>query len=402
MSAMGKRVAVWATLATMVTLGLLLAFRPQPVLVDVTAAREREMLVTVNEEGETRVRNKYVVSAPVTGLLQRSDLKAGDDVIADQTIVARIQPHDPTLLDPRSQAEAQAAVLAAEAARELASAELEQARANMQFAAAELRRARGLALKNTISEREVDEAERAYKTGRAVVGTARASLEVRDHELQRARAHLLSPADVQRSRDTCECVNVMAPVTGTILQLHIESEGVVQIGTPLLDLGDPEQLEIMVELLSSDAVKVRPGDRVILEGWGGEKPLPGTVRRIEPYGYTKVSALGIEEQRVRALVDFDTPPGDLERLGHGYRVQARIVLWESASTLAAPLTALFRDGGQWTVFVEREGRAVKRQVEVGQNDGIHAQIVNGLQSGDRVVVNPSESVRDGVRIEARS
>ncbi len=182
----------------------------------------------------------------------------------------------------------------------------------------------------------------------------------------------------------------------------MESEGVVQIGTPLLDIGDADQLEIMVELLSSDAVKVRPGNRVIIEGWGGENPLRGQVRRIEPYGYTKVSALGIEEQRVKTLIDFDTSPEVLERLGHGYRVQARIVLWESASTLAAPLTALFRDGENWAVFMQRDGRAVKRQVDVGKNDGVYAQILNGLQSGDEVVVNPSEHVRDGVRIEARS
>ena len=401
MSAMGKRVALWASVGTVVIAGLVLAMRPRPALVDLAEVRETEILVTVDEEGETRVRNKYVVSAPVTGLLLRSDLKAGDAVIADETTVARIEPHNPALLDPRSQAEARAAVLAAEAARELAAAELEQARANMQFAAAELKRARGLVTKNTISEREVDEAERAYKSSRAAVATARAALGVRVYELQRARAHLLSPSEVQRSAAACECIDVLAPVSGRILQVHIESEGVVRIGTPLLDLGDPGELEIMVELLSSDAVKVRPGHRVIVEGWGGEQPLRGTVRRVEPFGYTKISALGIEEQRVKTLIDFTAAPPELARLGHGYRVQVRIVLWESAATLAAPLTALFREGQDWAVFAENDGRAVKRQVNVGHNDGIYAQILSGVQRGERVIVNPGESVRDGVRIVAR-
>jgi HlyD family secretion protein len=399
---MGKRIVIWSIVVSLVAVGLVLAFRPQPALVDLAEVREREMLVTVDEEGETRVRDKYVVSAPVTGVLLRSDLKAGDAVIADKTIVARIEPHDSTLLDPRSQAEAQAALLAAEAGGELAKAELEQAQANLQFAAAELKRARGLASNNTISEREVDEAERAHKTGRAAVATARAALQVHEYELQRARAHLLSPVDAQPTRDTCECVNVLAPVSGRILQLHVESEGVVQIGTPLLDLGDASQLEIMVELLSGDAVKARPGQRVIVEGWGGTHPLTGTVRRVEPYGYTKISALGIEEQRVKTLIDFSSSLLELEQLGHGYRVQVRIVLWESAVALSAPLTALFRNGEQWAVFVESEGLAVQRRVNVGRNNGIYAQILEGLQPGERVVVNPSDSVRDGVRIEARS
>jgi HlyD family secretion protein len=195
---------------------------------------------------------------------------------------------------------------------------------------------------------------------------------------------------------------VLAPVSGRILQLHVESEGVVQIGTPLLDLGDASELEIMVELLSGDAVKARPGQRVIVEGWGGTHPLTGTVRRVEPYGYTKISALGIEEQRVKTLIDFSSSLLELEQLGHGYRVQVRIVLWESAVALSAPLTALFRNGEQWAVFVESEGLAVQRRVNVGRNNGIYAQILEGLQPGERVVVNPSDSVRDGVRIEARS
>ena len=401
MNAMGKRIAIWAVVGTVVALGLVLAFRPQPVLVDMADVHERAILVTVDEEGETRVRDNYVVSAPVTGLLLRSDLQAGDAVSAEETIVARIEPHNPTLLDPRSRAEAQAALLAAEAARELASAELEQARANMQFAAAELKRARGLVSKNTISERELDEAERAYKTSRASVATARAALEVRDYELQQARARLLSPIDVQRSHDTCECVNVYAPISGRILQVHIESEGVVTIGTPLLELGDAAELEIMVELLSSDAVKVRPGHRVVVEGWGGDQPLAGKVRRIEPFGYTKTSALGIEEQRVKTLIDFVATPAELERLGHGYRVQVRIVLWETGGTLSAPLTALFRDGEDWAVFVDRDGSAQQRTVSLGHDDGIYAQILDGLEGGERVIVNPNQSIRDGVRVHAR-
>jgi len=399
---MVKRSAIWAAIGTLVAVGLVLAFRPQPVLVDLAEIHERAILVTVDEEGETRVRDNYLVSAPVTGLLLRSDLKAGDPVIADETVVARIEPHNPALLDPRSRAEAQAAILAAQATRELASAELDQARATMQFAASELRRARGLIDKNTISERELDEAELAHQTALASVATARAALEVRDYELQLAKAHLLSPTDVQRPRGECNCITVTAPTTGRILQMHVESEGVVQIGAPLLSIGDASELEIAVELLSSDAVQVRPGHRVIIEGWGGEQPLRGKVRRIEPFGYTKISALGIEEQRVKALIDFAASTQELARLGHGYRVQVRIVLWESAAELSAPLTALFREGQDWAVFVANDGLAVKHRVGVGRNDGIYSQILEGLTNGDRVIVNPSESIRDGVRISARS
>lgn len=401
MSATSKRIVVWACVVLLLAVGLVLAFRPQPALVDLAEVRNREMLVTVDEEGETRVRDKYVVSAPVTGRLLRSRLRAGDAAVAGETVVARIEPQDATLLDPRSLAEARAALRAAEAARELATAELEQAQVNLAFAAAELQRARGLARNDTISQREVDEAERAHKAGRAAVDTARAALSVREHELQRARAHLLSPADPPH-RDACECVTVLAPVSGRILQLHVESEGVVQIGTPLLDLGDAQALEIVVELLSGDAVKVRADDRVIVEGWGGDQPLAGRVRRVEPYGYTKVSALGIEEQRVKTLIDFTAAPEEFARLGHGYRVQVRIVLWESDAALTAPLTALFREGDAWAVFVMDDGRAAKREVAIGRRDGLHAQILDGLRAGDRVVVNPSESVRDGARIEARS
>ena len=400
MSAITKRIIIWSLVVLLITTGLLLALRPQAVLVDLAEVQNRSMLVTVDEDGETRVRNRYTVSAPVTGLLLRSGLKAGDAVVAGQTTVARIQPHDPSLLDPRSAAEAQAALAAAQAARDLAVAELEEARANLNFASIEQKRARELIHNNAISKREVDEAQRSYQTSRAAVATAYAALQVREHQLSQARARLLSPADVALQRENCECVSVAAPVSGRILQQHVESEGVVQIGAPLMDLGNPDDIEVMVELLSNDAVKVNQGDRVIIDGWGGGQSLSGSVRRIEPYGYTKISALGIEEQRVKVLIDFDDA-SQAERLGHGYRVQVHIVLWQSDSTLAAPMTALFRVDDQWAVFIEHNGQALQRMVRTGRNDGIYTQIIDGVEQGQRVVVHPGEQVREGVRLQAR-
>jgi len=401
MRARWRRLALWGVLGLLLVAGLLYAFRPQPIPVDIVAASQGPMMVTVEEEGETRVKEVFVLSAPVAGRALRIDAHVGDPVVANETVLARIEPIDPSFLDVRTEAQARAAVRAAEAAKALAAAEVDQARAELEFVETELDRARRLIKSDTISQRSLDEAERAYKTRRAAVATAEAALQMRDFELERARALLVSPAETQANRGECECVPIRAPVSGRILRVVHESEGVVESGDPLIEIGDPRDLEIVVDLLSSDAVKVETGQRVIIDEWGGPEPLEGRVRRVEPFGFTKVSALGIEEQRVNVIVDFADPPERWRRLGHGYRIEARIVLWQGEDVLQLPLSALFRNGGDWAAFVAEDGRARLRKFTLGERNGLSARITDGLAAGERVVLHPSDRIADGVRIEAR-
>jgi HlyD family secretion protein len=404
MTPIWRRITIWGLLLAAVVAGILYAFWPQPVLVDMATLARGAMTVTVDEEGETRVKDIYVLSAPVTGRALRIESEVGDEVVAQETMVARIEPIDPSFLDLRSRAQAEAAVDAAEAARALAEAELEEAEAEVEFAGIEVERARRLISNNTISRRTLDDAERAFKTRQATLARAKSALRMRDFELKEAKAQLVSPTEtlaMHGEHDACECVPIAAPVSGSILSVLHESEGVVEAGTPLLEIGDPRDLEIVVDFLSPDAVQVRPGQRVIIEEWGGP-PLEGRVRRLEPAGFTKVSALGIEEQRVNVIIDLEDPPEDWQFLSHGYRVEARIVLWEGEDVLKLPLTTLFRDGEQWAVLVEEGGLAQRRSVEIGHRTGLEAEITDGLDDGERVVLHPSDRVVEGVRIQARS
>ena len=360
-----------------------------------------ELVVTVNEEGETRVRDIFVLSAPVTGRMLRIEAEAGDEVIADETVIAEIEPVDPTFLDFRGEAQAQAAVSAAESAKTLAQAEVEQWQAELDFARAELKRARELIEDNTISQRDLDDAERNERTTKATVATKVAALQVRTFELERARAQLLSPAEAKTNREDCQCIPIVSPIDGRILRVLNESEGVIPAGEPLLEIGDSSDLEIVVDLLSADAVRVAAGQRVIIDGWGGGTPLEGRVRRVEPFGFTKVSALGIEEQRVNVIVDIESPQTSWARLGHGYQVDLGIVLWESDDSITLPLTSLFRIGDQWAVFVDDGGNAQRRDVTVGKRNGLEAEIVDGLAVGERIILYPSNAVVDGVAISER-
>ncbi len=399
---MGRRIVFWGLLALVVAAGLFYAFRPQPVLVDLAEVRRAPLIVTIDEEGETRVRDVFVVSAPLAGRALRIEADIGDSVVAGQTIVAEIEPVDPDFLDVRSEARAEAEFHAAEAALALASADLKRAGAELSFASAELDRARKLMLKEWISASALDAAKRTFETREAEVETARAALRMRDHELEQARVQLLSPTEVMRSGEPCDCVPILAPIDGVVLRVFHESAGVVAAAEPLLEIGDPSDLEIVVDLLSTDAVKARPGQRVILEQWGGGAALAGRVRRVEPFGFTKVSALGIEEQRVNVIVDFDVTPEERAPLGHGYRVEARIVLWENDDALQVPQGALFRHDGRWSVYVEEDNRAALRAVTIGHGNGFAAEIVDGLAIGDRIVLHPSDRIAPGTRIDERN
>ncbi|NIP48272.1 MAG: HlyD family efflux transporter periplasmic adaptor subunit [Gammaproteobacteria bacterium] len=402
MDAAWRRWIMWGLLGAALTAGLVYAFRPQPIPVDLATVARGPLVVTADEEGETRVRDVFVLSAPVAGRALRIDAEVGDAVVAEQTVVAEIEPIDPAFLDLRSETQARAALSAAEANKALAEAELVEMEAELDFAISELERARRLYRTRTISERDLDDAERRYKTSRAAVATVKARLQVRVFELQRAQAQLMSPVQTQAAHGACECVPLLAPVNGKILRILHKSEGVVEAGDPLLEIGDPEDLEVVVDFLSADAVRISPGQRVIMDEWGGGAALAGEVRLVEPFGTTKISALGIEEQRVNVIIDFTSPRTEWQRLGHGYQVEVRVVLWEGTDVRKVPLTALFRHGEDWALFVEENGRARLRTVELGRRTGLEAEVTAGVESGQRVIISPSDRITDGVRIRPRA
>ena len=401
-TAIQRRIILWAPALVVLIAVLIWLFWPTPVSVDLAEAQRGPLQVTISDEGEARVRDVFVMSAPVAGLMRRVELHAGDHVAANQTVIARLEPSVPMFLDERAAAEARAAMDAAAAARKFAEAQSRRVEAEREFADSELRRLRALANRQSISQNDLDAAERRAKTAAAAVAEARASMNMRESEYQQARARLLNPAQIRRAAKDCDCILLYSPISGSVLRVLQESEGIVSAGTPIVEIGDPGNLEIRVDLLSEEAIRVRPGQRVSVDGWGGSGTLAGVVRRVEPFGYTKVSALGIEEQRVNVLIDLTEPRERWRRLGHGYRVQPRIVVWESSDVLRVPFSALFRDGDRWAVFVEKAGRAALRPVQSGQENGIEAQIVSGLVPGERIVLHPNDRITDGTRIVARS
>ena len=398
-----RRWSVWAGAGVLLLAGLLMAFWPQSVPVDFADVRRGPLLVTVDDDGETRVDEVYLVSAPISGRVLRLEGEVGDRVEAQETVLARLFPTEPTILDVRTRTEREAAVQAAKAAETLSTAELQRTQAELDFARAEFVRARDLAKRGTISEAALDRARKDLRAMEAAALEAEAALEMRRYERATAEASLIDPSEAaaEDAGDSC-CLSVRAPVGGRILRILQESEGVVAAGAPLVEIGDPEALEIVVDLLSSDAVQVSEGDRVLIERWGGGAPLEGRVRRVEPTGFTKVSALGVEEQRVNVIIDFAGAPAEWARLGHGYRVHTRIVIWEGGDVLKAPLGALFRGpGGRWAAFAERSGRARLTPVEIGHVGADEAELLSGLDAGDRLVLHPSDRIAEGVRIRPR-
>ncbi|ARS66057.1 HlyD family efflux transporter periplasmic adaptor subunit [Sinorhizobium meliloti] len=399
MGVVKRRLAIWGSLLALLAAGIAYALRPQPVQVDLAVAEIGLLRVTLDEEGETRVRDVYTLHAPLRGQLQRITAEVGDVVKAGETQLAQIEPAPPAFLDVRTEAELQAAVEAARAAHNLAAAELNKAKADLTFAEGERARARQLIERRTISQRTLEDAERSYNVAQANLATAEAALKVREHELHQARSRLLSRQEIRSLREDCECMPVTAPVSGVVLQVMRRSEGVVEAGTPLLAIGDPADLEIVVNFLSEDAVRIRPGQRAIITDWGGED-LNAVVRRIEPFGQTQVSALGIEEQRVDVILDFADPTESWRSLGHGYRVDVQVILFEG-EVLNLPLGALFRQGEEWAVFVAAEGRARLRPVAVSQRNSLAVEIREGLVPGERVILYPSDRIKDGAAIVER-
>lgn len=396
-----RRLTIWGLLFSSIILAIAYALWPRAVAVDLATLERGPLTVAINEEGETRIRDIYEVSTPVTGRVLRIQREAGDSVIANETIIAELQPIDPDFLDLRTEAEMRAALQASEAARDLAQANVARAQAELTFADTDLDRIRQLAATQTASQRRLEEAELTFNTRKAELATANATLDMRTHELERARTQLISPVELIKQRGSCACIPLQAPINGKVLRILQKSEGVLAAGTVLAEIGDPRDLEIVVDLLSADAVRVEPGLKVVITDWGGDVPLEGVVSRVEPFGFTKVSALGIEEQRVNVVIDLTGPKDAYTKLAHGFRVETAIVLWQSEDVLVLPLTALFRAGDDWSVFAVENGRAQKRTVTIGHANGLQVEVLGGLSEGETIVVHPGNQVDDGIRVTAR-
>ena len=395
---LGKHPGVAAI--AVISVGLLVwGFWPRPVLVETVAVKRAPMTVTVEEEGRTRVIDRFIVSAPVDGVACRVQLDVGDSVTKDQTLLS-ISPLESQVLDPRSRAAAQARVDAAKSALASARQQAAAAEATAAFQHSELKRLTPLAEKGVISKGALDKAHMDVLTADATLRAANHGVEVAKYDLQAAETALKYSAGTVTNEPAVR-VPVRSPITGRILKVPHECEGPVRTGEPLLEVGDPSLLEVEVDVLSDDAVKIRPGMRVLFDRWGGDEPLEGRVRVVEPVGFTKISALGVEEQRVFVIADFTSPPEQWQRLGDGYRVEARFVLWHEDDVLQVPASSLFRYNEGWAVFVVENGRAVRREVQVGQRNGLVAQILHGPSEGDLVVNHPSDEVEDGRRVTER-
>jgi HlyD family secretion protein len=375
----------------LITAALIVWFgMPKPVAVDLAQVQKGQLTITVDEQGKTRARDRYVVAAPVMGRIGRLDWREGDPVQKGQT-VARIQPAP---LDLREETEIRAKIEMTRALERAAQEQVREARTVHDQARRERDRYERLYKTGGISRQNFEQTEKAEATGASELEAANSRARAAAYEVQMARARLIA---AEKGKNGA-VMPIPSPVNGRVLKIMEKSERVIAAGTPLLVLGDATRLEVVIDLLSSEAVQVRPGMPVKLENWGGDRDLPARVRTIESQGFTKVSALGIEEQRVNVVVDLLEPPGPL---GDDYRVEARIVVWEGRDVLKVPTSALFRSGTDWAVFLDEGGRARKRIVEVGHRGPREAEIVKGLREGDRIIAHPTNQVEEGTRIKKK-
>jgi HlyD family secretion protein len=389
--------------ALTIALGLLFAGAiavaawPKPVPVEEATVSRASLEVAIEESGKTRVRDRYTVYAPLAGDLSRIELRAGD-AIERGAPLARIVPMSPALLDPRARAEAAARVSAAEAAERQARANVARAELAAEHAKTDLETTRKLVANGSMSADAGRNAELEARLRAEELAAARFAEQMAAHDIEIARAALLRFADQGKPPSARELFTIPSPIQGRVLRVLQSSAGVVTPGAPLLEVGDPQALEVVVDVLTSDAVRIPPSARVRLDQWGGDKPLDAHVRLVEPSAFTKLSALGVEEQRVNVVIDFDEPRESWARLGDGFRVEARILTWAKDGILVAPAAAIFRRGDAWAVFVDEGGRARLRAVEIGERNAAQAHVLSGLAQGDRVVVHPSSTVDDGTRI----
>lgn len=386
-------------IGALIVLMILYGFLARPVPVDMAKASLGPMRETIEEEGKTRVKDRFVISAPVAGFMRRIRLKAGDPVNKDQTLI-ELEPLRSGAPDPRSRAAAEAVVSAAKAALKAAEQNARGRTADADYAKTSLNRIRKLFETGSVSADSMEQAVTAERRAEAARLAAEEAVKVSRFDLDRALTELRN-YDVAGGENRNPVIEIRAPAGGRILKVHRESEGVVSPGEPLIDIGDPGRLEVEVEVLSADAVKMSPGTPVLFERWGRGEALSGKVRVVEPSGFTKISSLGVEEQRVLVVAELAGAPSDETGLGDGYRLDAQFIIWEGTDILQIPASALFRKGEKWAVFVVRNKTAYEQEVEVGHRNGLTAEILSGLSEGSEVIAHPDDLVTDGVRVRPR-
>jgi len=394
-----RRWIIVITIAAAVLFAIVYGFMPKPVSVDLVKVSRGPLKVTVEEEGKTRVKDRFVLSAPVAGFMRRIKLDVGDPVRKGQPLV-ELEPLKSNLLDPRSHATAEAAVSSAEAALKVEEERVRAAEADAEYSRRNLERIKKLFEGGYVAKDALEQAEAGAKRAEANLLSAEAAVKVARSELDRAKT-LLRHSAAEETRIQGKIVTIQAPASGSILKIYRESEGVVQSGEALVDIGDPENLEVKVEVLSADAVRIKPGTSVLFERWGGNSTLSGKVRVVEPAGFTKISSLGVEEQRVLVIVDLTSSDQNEQGLGDGYRLEASFIIWEGKDVLQVPASALFRKQEGWAVFVVKNNKALKHEVKVGQRTGLAAEILSGLTEGEEVISHPDNSIEDGTRVRPR-
>ena len=396
-----RRYGLWVAAAAVLVVLVAMIMMPKPQPVDFASVERRPLLVTLGEEGETRVRDRYIVSAPLAGRVLRIELEPGDPVVAGESVLATFQPSAPVLLDARSRAETQAQVRAAEATFGQAKAERERAKAELRFAESELARTRRLAAEEIVSKEFLESAELQLDTRRQAAKASEFRVRTVENDLAMLKVRLMDMEGDGEGAEVRRPITIHSPVDGVVLRRLRESESPVLAGEPLLEVADPSRLEIVADFLSKDAVRIEPGQGVLIEQWGGETPLRGRVRRVEPAGFTKVSALGVEEQRVNVIIDFEDPRSAWDALGDGFRVEVQVITWQGDDVLQVPTSALFRHQDGWAVFAEENGHAHLMTVEVGHRNALAAEVLGGLEAGRQVIVHPADTITDGAAVAER-
>ncbi|MBL8823554.1 MAG: HlyD family efflux transporter periplasmic adaptor subunit [Planctomycetia bacterium] len=376
---------------------LVYAFMPAPIRVDVAQVNRGTLLVTVDEDGRTRIKERYTVSAPLAGFMQRIALHPGDEVKPGSTLLTNILPNDPSLLDARALAEAEARRRAFQAALKQAQATQTRLKEAHVLTKNNYERAKKLFATQAVSVEAYEQAELLERMAQEELRAAEFRVTVAEFELEQATAALLR----SRTSQQTDIYELYSPINGRILRVYQESAGPVTPGTRLVEVGDPTDLEVEVDVLSSDAVKIKPGARVFLERWGGTQTLTGRVRLVEPAGFLKLSALGVEEQRVYIIIDFDDLKKSDSALGDGYRVDARIVIWEGKDVLKVPTGALFRSQGEWAVFRVVNQRSQLTKLQLGRKNSAEAEVLGGLSEGDQVILHPSDRIQHEVKVRSR-
>ena len=376
---------------------LIYGFLPKTQEVDIAVVKRGSLQITIEEEGRTRLKDRYTLSAPTAGYLRRIQLRVGDPVQKGQ-VVAVLEPLQSQALDPRSRATAHAAVASAEASWKAAMERERVAKADAAYLEQRLERLKALYNKGSIAKDQFDQIHAETQKAESLLLSVGAEVSLARSELERAKITLRNFSSV---RESGNIVEVKSPVNGGLFRIYRESEGAVNVGEPLMDLGNSRDLEVRVEVLSSDAVKIQKGTDVLFKRWGKDEPLKGKVRLVEPAGFTKISSLGVEEQRVLVIADITSPPEHWSMLGDGFRMEAHFVIWQGQNVLQIPSSALFRTGNQWSVFVVENGKARKRLVEIGQRNGLAAEIISGLQENESTLAYPDDSINEGTKVKQR-